>query len=331
MYDPFATSVNIPRWSVKTLDRSIESMDISLGEIKQIRTIDEIPEPYFLKYDVRSFIPEHVTEKAAEVIREVKHWFDVPIDKIKEIFEKAEPVDRVEFANWMYEVAACKVLSIFVQMNYNESNNSVVFANAGDGFIPGVRVENIRFNSIPAWRVVGIGYAPLWVSGIRETIGRRINPSYVIGGKSIIKKSLLSYAHAAARKDEVQWSGVIFKWKRLASTIGGPVRNLVCINYGGENGVNPQFFLQATRNPVKLLKVVARFWSRIEQRIRIKWRNPRNYEQVVYNDFIDVPAGESELTASFGSYPSTPPLVCEIQPENGNFSLKSYEVSVVTR
>ncbi len=318
------TRCYIPNWSIKSMDKTIDTLDVSVSEVNQLLTIDEMPQPDFLMYDIKVFIPKDIIEKVEKEVKEIHNWFDIDKDKLVEIIRKAVPSDKKEIADWMHDAMADNILINFITENYNQSNNSYIIAASGDGFIPGVGVDSLRFISEISDAVERSGFARLILPDrTRVTVPWN-------GGKTIIKNKLLGYAHAGG-KCGCQWNAKIFKWKSLANTLLNPVRNLVCLNFGGIDGILPQFFEQVTRYSSKIINVTANIWSKVDQRIHLLWRDPRDYTKIVHRDFVDVNAGLNQINASFGSYPHVPPLVCHVSPEKDKCAIRDYGVEVVAR
>jgi len=322
------TRIRVSPLSFKRIDRALDTLDVSLGEIKEILPIDKIPEPTFLKFDAKVFIPRNILEKArseiTEMVSEIK-WFNPPIEKIKEIIEKMEPeekdkkLEEKEISSWMHEATAEFVTLRFIQENYNQSNNSYMVTSVGDAYTPGVSCEDLSFAHETGYTVTQQGFANLITP-----YGKIEVPDN--DGSTIIKEKLLAYAHIKSGWG-VQTTGHIMKWKSLATTLEGKVKNLVCKNFGGkEDPINPQFFAQVTKNAVKLIKSKITMWSSKDQKVLIEYRDPTNYENVVFKDWIDVPAGKSELNGICGAYPHVPPLVAHIKPKKDAFALQSYDI-----
>jgi len=322
------TRMRVSPFTLKRIDKALDTLDISFNEIREILPIDKIPEPSFLKFNAKKFIPRNILERAEREIREVVDkikWFDPPIDKIKEIIEKIEPeekdkkLEEREISSWMHDATAKFVTLRFIQENYNQSNNSYMITSTGDGYSPGVSCEDLSFAHETGCTVVNQGFANLITP-----YGKIRVPNN--DGKSIIKEKLLAYAHIKSGWG-LQTSASIMKWKSLATTLEGAVKNLVCKNFGGkEDPINPQFFGQVTRNITKLLKSKITMWSSKDQKVLIEYRDPTNYENVIFKDWIDVPAGKSELNGTFGAYPHVPPLVVHIRPRKDSFTLQSYDI-----
>jgi len=317
------TRMPMPKELRKTLDRDIEAMSVDLSEVKLIKSIDEYPEPRFLKFDVKKFIPKSVIDivrkEEKEIIESIEHWFSVDFDSIKKIFEVAHPADGKEFAEWMHEAAAIEVKNRFVAENYNQSNNSYVATASGDPYVPGVSLDEFAFEHRIGYSVFDRGYARLFIRGYDdETIPNQ-------SGRTIIKSKLLGFAKLNARRS-VQYNGSIWKWRTLANVLTSPkIRNIVCDKHFGRV-INPQFIAQVPRRAVKFFRARLRFFSKVDQKIKIRWRNPNNYTDVAYEDFIEADAGMSEMTYTIGSATNVPPAAIEIQPEKDQFAIQEYEV-----
>ncbi|RLI83673.1 hypothetical protein DRP04_00710 [Archaeoglobales archaeon] len=304
----------------RTFDRAIESVEIGLGELQQINAIEEIPEPNFLRTDVTAFIPKRILDK---IEKEIRERFNIARDELRDLIATAEPSDKKEIADWMHDAAAVNIIGDFIAYNYNQSNMSFMLHTSGDPFVPGVSLAGFSFRSDPGYKVFDRGYAELILPD-RTIVNVPTN-----AGCRVIKDKLLAWAYQNAQPGKKQYTGSIFYWRSLAETIKGPVKNLVSRKYGTKNGINPQFFAQNFTRPAKMLRVIATFWSEVDQRVKLTFRDPRDYTRVVFEDFIDVPNGLTKLTANFGATPTTPPLVVDVQPQVSDFVIRSYEVKEV--
>jgi hypothetical protein len=237
-----------------------------------------------------------------------------PNEVLPEI-ERYAAVDGVEVVRWM-QVAAAE--NAVMQARINEYNllGSQMVGQSGDAAVPGVQVEDIKYSSELGATVSARGY------GVAVTPTGNFNvPS--LGKAAGIFKDLLSWGSISAVYS-VQWVGNLLKWKSLAST---PINQTVGFYMDTRGNVAPQFFLQSPPAPRLTATVRVVLECNSKQTVTINLRDPSNYTRTVATRSADVPAGQSEITFTLSSFPYVPPLVSEVQPQDGvQTKLNSYTV-----
>ncbi|RLG86311.1 MAG: hypothetical protein DRO39_03500 [Thermoprotei archaeon] len=186
---------------------------------------------------------------------------------------------------------------------YKRLGSSLVGA-SDDPFIPGLKVEDIRFRSERGRDVAARGYAVL------ETPRGSVNVP-VPGKATAVFRDLLAWG-AVLEAFLVQWTGVLLKWRELATNPGDRVA------FPSFRGLAaPQFFVHSSSVPAPVN--IARFSITTDrpQTITIRARNVNDYTDVMFEDRIQLGEGRNEVELPIFGFPVVPAMVIEIQPEDG--------------
>ena len=225
------------------------------------------------------------------------------------IAKEIAPVDGVEIVEWMQGSFADNAIISSRIDEYNRLGSQVV-GFSGDPFYPGVIVEDCGFSSELGRDISARGYA----IGITPRGNFRVD----VGGKAVgAARDLLTWG-GVPWSGYTQWIGALLKWKSLASTpiastIGFPA-TLNPVTRGFLSA--PQFVVLSPSRPALRVNVSEVFSCGEAERLEVTYRDPNDYTRVLARDWIDLPAGQSELSYSVISFPYVPPVVHEMQPED---------------
>ena len=213
------------------------------------------------------------------------------------------PVDGTEIVEWMHYATADKAMIDARCEEYNRAGSQLV-GDSDDPYIPGCSVEDINFRKERGVNVSNRGH------GIVETPLGNFNVD--AGGKGDgIFRNLLTWG-AIPWVGYTQWVGTLLKWKELART---PIEN--AIGFPSSRGLSaPQYVVLQPGRPALRVEVRQGISSSDDQRLYIVWRDPEDFTRILARDWIDIPAGSSEISYRVISFPYVPPVVYHMQPED---------------
>jgi len=294
----YPTEIRFPAWAgPSTLRLSLSRLRISEP------IVSRISEKFTVKGLSRSYYRP-----------DIKETLD-PREIFEKIVEEA-PSDSREVVPWMHISAAENIVMHARIAEYNRLGSQVV-GSSSDAYIPGVVVEDARFRSEPGRYVASRGYA------IAYTPRGNFNVPNLRKGLGVFR-DYISWG-SISWTGSVQYCGNLLKWKSLAET---PIRQAVgfYMDYRGNSA--PNFFVQIPTRPALTVTVRQRFSSSDRQTLTVRFRDPTNYSNVVGTRQVDIAEGESQVTYTVSAFPYVPPLVVEIQPQDGiQTSLQEYVVA----
>jgi len=238
-----------------------------------------------------------------------------PMDIFPYIKSEA-PVDGTEIVEWMHYAAAENVVMMARIQEYNRLG-SEMSGKSGDSYIPGVVVQDCRFASQRGSTIRHQGY------GIVRTPRGDFNVPN-LKKKAGIFKDLITWGSISVTY-AIQWVGNLLKWISLAET---PIRDTVGFYKDGRGNVAPNFFVQQPPRPKLTVTVRQKYSTNKSQTLNLNFRSPSDYTNVVGSKSVDIPSGTSEITYTVTAFPFVPPLVAEIQPQDGT-SIKLEEYVVI--
>jgi len=234
-------------------------------------------------------------------------------NSIESWMKEIAPIEEEQIVEWMHSAAAANVVISAREEEYKRLGSSLVGV-SDDPYIPGVTVQDLNFRSELGRTVAGRGYS------ILETPRGTVNVP-VPGKATAIFKDVLAWA-AVLDAFLVQWTGVLLKWRELATN---PSRDLAFPSFRGL--VAPQYFTHASSLPVPVNQVTIRVASDKAQTLTIRGRSVDDYTDVILENTVEVPSGESEASFLVFGFPAVPTMVVEVQPEDGTRTiLKKWEV-----
>ena len=230
------------------------------------------------------------------------------------IIKSEVPVDGTEIVGWMQMCAADNAMLDARCEEYNRLGSQLV-GTSNDPYIPGTVIEDINYRSETGRAVSNRGY------GIAETPRGSYRVSIGGSGDGIFRDQL-SWG-AAPWSGYTQWSGALLKWKSLANT---PLTSAV--GFPSAQGLSaPQYVVLQSARPALRVGVEQSFTIDKGQRLNLNWRDPSDFTRVLARDWIDLPAGTSELTYNVISFPYVPPAIYHMQPENETQTRMDYLVT----
>jgi hypothetical protein len=236
-----------------------------------------------------------------------KTYFDIIVKEV--------PVDGVEIVEWMQIAHADKLTLSARALEYNRAGSEMAY-DSGDSYIPGVSVEDLKFQKDKGATVKSRGY------GIAITPRGNFNLPTLKKAtgvfKDLISAATMSYCGGA------QWNGNLLKWKELAAT---PIKTTVGFFCDRAGNIAPNFFEQLPPRPALSVTVRQTFSSNDAQTITMNFRDPTDYSRVLGTKTVDIPAGTSQVTWTMSAIPYVPPTVAEIQPQDDTeTSMEEYVV-----
>jgi len=288
----FPTVAKLPEWAVNNACRNAVA---EFGEIKVVKI-----GPYS---ETGLAMPPESPSAPSSI-----DW-----DAIMEWSRSQQSLDDPAMVEWMYWAHAANTI-ISARMEEYKRLGSSLIGESNDPYIPGLKIEDIRFRSELGRVVAERGYANL------DTPRGSVRVP-VPGKATAVFKDLISWG-AVLNAFLVQWTGVLLKWRELATN---PDKELAFPNFNGL--VAPQFFTHSSSIPAPVNIITMRISSNKPQTISIKGRNVDDYTEVISEMSVNVPEGESESTVVIYGFPVVPPMVIEMQPENMTKTiLKSWSV-----
>ena len=294
----FPTRFELPQWANERI--MIDGIDnISLPSLDEINITKVADTPNFVGL-LRSKIFSDLkpTLSFADVLNYIKG---------------RAPVDGTEIVDWMQEAGAVK--AVFDQRLAEYNKHSLIVGDTGDGNIPGVYVEDMRYARTSGYTVYNRGYATAQTPIGNVNIN---NNSY----RTIIGRDFIGWGGVKA-KYKYQWNGALLKWRSLART---PITSTVGFVQWYDQ-VAPNFFVQNPPNQTETVYCQQTISSSASQTATIRFRDPMNYTRVLDEAKVQLDAGTFNLNYLIASYPAVPPVVVEIVPQKpsalNNFIVQS--------
>lgn len=282
----YPTTIRLPVWARPlTLKTAISRLNVSDFKVKQIS-------------------PEFELKGLARSLYKPEFPLALSPATLMDRLSGEAPTDGVEIVEWM-QISA--VENTIMQARIAEYNRlgSELAGQSGDGYIPGVVVEDIRFNSDSGATVINRGFA------VATTPRGTFNvPSF--GKLPGVFRDLISWG-SMSYLGTIQWTSSLLKWRSLAET---PIRETVGFYMDYRGNVAPNFFVQIPTRPALSVTVRQRFSSDGDQTLKVNFRDPTDYSRVVGTKSVAIAKGNSEVTYTVSAFPYVPPTIAEIQPED---------------
>jgi hypothetical protein len=242
------------------------------------------------------------------------HWVRSVVDSslAREQVASEVPVDGVEVVAWMHYAASDNAVFEAMAEEYNRLGSQLI-SGSGDAYIPGVRVGDLRGESVSGSVVTSRGY------GVVVTpYGSFSVP--VRGKTTIAVRDLLAWA-AVPWCGSVQWTLTLLQWRELAKV---PVRERV--RFGSSNGLTaPNFFSVTPKAPVPLLTLRIGLTSDRDQEVVIRGRGVKgSYHRILFEDRFSVESGSSEVVYNVIGVPYVQSFTLELAPSDNTQTVLDY-------
>lgn len=236
-------------------------------------------------------------------------------ERIKGHVAEIAPIEDPAVAEWMIGSGANDLICEMVEEEYKRLGSSLV-TRADDPYIPGCKLEDMNFRSETGRVVTERGYS------VVET--PRGDLSVPVPGKAVgIFEDILCWG-AVTDAWLIQWSGVLVKWKSLATNPSSRIR------FPNFNGlVSPQFIVHEPEGPSPLNFVNMKITSSRAQNLGVTYRETGDYTQTILNTNVSLGEGENNVAYNLIVFPFVPTMVVQLQPEDQTETiLDSYSTSM---
>lgn len=294
----YPTIARLPAWSPPAIaKRAVRTLKI--GDVKVEKISDNINKNGLARSPFKPEIPPYLD----------------PRNMLDHILEGIS-VDGVEVVDWMLGAFVDNVTLSMREIEYNLAGSQMV-SKSGDGYIPGVRVEDIHVKSQVGRTVNNHGYYIV--------ITPRGNFNVPIKKKAIgIFKDLLTWG-SNSYLGSVQFTANLIKWKDLVTT---PITKTIGFFMDRWGNIAPNFFVQKPRRPSLSVTSTIQLGSNDSQTIRLNFLDPTDYTNVVGTKSFDIAPGTSNITFTLTAIPFVPALISQIQPTDGvGTQLNSYDTT----
>ena len=245
---------------------------------------------------------------------ELLPWVPTSVDSTpaQEFIRTEAPADGTEIVEWMHYGAADNAVFDAMCEEYNRLGSQLL-SGSGDGYIPGVRVGDLRAVSVRGSTVIGRGYGEISTPRGTFRVPR--------GGKSTFcMRDILAWG-ALSWAGSVQWVPTLLQWRGLARA---PIDSRVRFP-GSRNLVAPNFISVATRIPAPMATMRIGLTSNRPQNVVIRGRGTKGaFQDVLFEDSFDIEAGESEAIYNVFGFPFAPAFTLELQPKDGTSTILDY-------
>jgi len=245
---------------------------------------------------------------------ELLPWAPIAIDSTearREIATQA-PIDGREIVEWMHYSSADIATFDAMCQEYNRLGSELL-SGSGDAYIPGVRVGDLRGESVTGATVSARGYGTV--------VTPRGNFNVPAGGKATFAKGDILAWGAIPYVGSVQWTLTLLQWRDLAAA---PIRDRV--RFASSNGlVAPNFFSVTPRIPTPAAVLRIGLTSDVQQTVAIRGRGTRgSFEQILFEDSFNIKSGESEVVYTVFGFPFVSSFTLELAPSDKTNTILDY-------
>jgi len=231
-------------------------------------------------------------------------------DSIMNWVKDIAPIEEEQIVEWMQTAAAANVICSRFMDEYKRAG-SLVIAKSDDPYIPGLKVEDLKFVSETGRTVAGRGY------GVVSTPAGNFNVP-VPGKATGVFKNILAWG-AVLESFLVQWTGVLMKFRELVTN---PQSR---ISFPSFRGLTAPVFLTHTSSipaPVN----IAEFSISTDkpQTLTLRARSVDDYRDVLFEDRITLQKGQNVIQCPIFGFPVVPVMVMELQPEDNTSTILDY-------
>jgi len=236
---------------------------------------------------------------------ETMDW-DSIISWVKDI----APIEEEQITEWMQTAAAANVICSRFMDEYKRAG-SLVIARTNDPYMPGLKVEDIKFVPELGRTVASRGY-----SVVSTPAG---NFNVPVPGKATgIFKNILAWG-AVLESFIKQWTAVLMKFRELVTN---PQSRISFLNVKGLTA--PLFLTHASSLPAPVNLAEFSISTDRPQTVVLRARNVDDYRDVLFEDKITLQKGQNVIQYSIFGFPVVPAMVVELQPENQTKTILDY-------
>lgn len=240
-------------------------------------------------------------------------WAPIEIESSNAMSSVAEAAPLAhDVVEWMHVATSDLIVFNAMEDEYNRLGSELI-SSSGDGYIPGVRCGDIRAESVSGYAVRSRGYGTIITPEGSFNVPVR-------GKTTFAKGNILAWAALPDPGTGCQWVVTLLQWRDLAKA---PIMDRV--RFGSSHGlVAPNFFLiPQTIAPVRTLKIG--FTSDKSQTIIIRGRGTKgSYENILFEDSVNIEAGESEVIYNVMGFPFVSAFTLELQPSDNTQTVLDY-------
>jgi len=302
----FPTRVSIPNWDIIRRPPSIKAGPLS---------IPSPPRPAMVANLSVKVIGDYNEKELCSAPSDSEAPATLSYSSIKEHVERKTPIEDPAVVEWMQFSETEGLICEMTEEEYRRAGSNLLSA-ADDPYIPGCKVDDIRFKSERGRTVAGRGNAVL--------VTPRGNIDVPVPGKATgIFEDLLCFG-AVTNAWPLQWSGVLLKWKSLTKNPSSRIR------FPSFSGlVAPQFIVHEADIAFPTNYVVMHVSTDKPQTMKVKYRETSDYTQEITSLDVDLKKGKNEVSYTLLMLPYVPTMVAELIPEDETSTiLDDYSVSV---
>jgi len=302
----FPTRVSIPNWDVIRRPPSIKAGPLS---------IPPPPRPAMVANLSVKVIGDYNEKGLCSAPSDPKAPVTLSYSSIKEHVERKTPIEDPAVVEWMQFSETDDLICEMTEEEYKRAGSNLVSA-SGDPYIPGCKLDDIRFKSEKGSTVAGRGNAVL--------VTPHGNIDVPVPGKATgIFEDLLCFG-AVTNAWPRQWSGVLLKWESLTKNPDSRIR------FPSFSGlVAPQFIGHEAGVAFPTNYVVMHISTDKPQTMKVKYRETSDYTQEITSLDVDLKKGKNEVSYTLLILPYVPTMAVELIPEDETSTiLDDYSVSV---
>jgi len=259
-------------------------------EVEKIELLNE--KPIFRQRTIKEIIP---TPRVLSWVKPV-----IKAEEAESQIASVAPIDGEEIVKWMHEAAAANAVLQMSAQSYAGAGGRIE-ARSGDGYIPGVSLRDVHFESVRSSYVYSRGYVVVYTP-----YGNFRAPNFA--ATTVAVRDLLLWVIVRAWSRAIQWIGVLKRWLETATT---PLKSSILCE-GIYGFTSPQFILVIPPLGIRHVDYIT-FSSDKPQKIVLQFRNPADYSKVLAKVELNIPAGQSTVRLrvfGVGNY------LAHIQPEH---------------
>jgi len=245
------------------------------------------------------------------------NWLPVSVESADLVatLQEQVPVDGREIVEWMHHAAADNAVFEAFEQEYSvcSAGGGSVLSRSGDGYIPGVRVGNLRAESTRGYYVSRRGYTTVYTP--RGSFRVPVRGKALFAKGDILAWATLPFTYG------IQYLITLLQWTNIARA---PITRRV--RFPSSHGrVAPNFFHVSTRVPSPICVMRIGLTSNKTQTVQIRGRGTKgSYHNVLFEDSFQIEKGENEVIYYITGFPVVNAFTVEFQPRDGTKTVLDY-------